>query len=199
MRRNRRSSLCLSVVKVPALPRCSSCSRDSPGILPRPRAAWPPSAAVQPCALQRSTAKPALDALRPGSPPGRSFQRRPIHSIQLTGQYPSPSLVPRRSGGDEGIRTPDIRLAKAALSQLSYIPISRAVRPSALLGPFVRACHRLRWAFHPAGHRGISGFGSLPRPSALLGPFVRACHRLRWAFQDSNLRPFPYQRNALTN
>jgi hypothetical protein len=25
-------------------------------------------------------------------------------------------------GGDEGIRTPDFRLAKAALSQLSYIP-----------------------------------------------------------------------------
>jgi hypothetical protein len=22
---------------------------------------------------------------------------------------------------------------------------------------------------------------------------------LQWAFQDSNLRPFPYQRNALTN
>jgi hypothetical protein len=27
-------------------------------------------------------------------------------------------------GGDEGTRTPDIRLAKAALSQLSYIPVS---------------------------------------------------------------------------
>lgn len=28
-------------------------------------------------------------------------------------------------GGDEGIRTPGLRLAKAALSQLSYIPILR--------------------------------------------------------------------------
>ena len=27
------------------------------------------------------------------------------------------------SGGDEGTRTPGIRLAKAALSQLSYIPV----------------------------------------------------------------------------
>jgi hypothetical protein len=27
-----------------------------------------------------------------------------------------------RPGGDEGARTPDFRLAKAALSQLSYIP-----------------------------------------------------------------------------
>ena len=50
--------------------------------------------------------------------------------------------------GDEGIRTPGLRRAKAALSQLSYIPE-------------------------------YSG--------------------TRWAFQDSNLRPRPYQRRALTN
>ncbi len=50
--------------------------------------------------------------------------------------------------GDEGIRTPDLRRAKAALSQLSYIP----------------------------------------------GTFQG-----QWAFQDSNLRPRPYQRRALTN
>jgi hypothetical protein len=50
-----------------------------------------------------------------------------------------------RPGGDEGARTPDIRLAKAALSQLSYIP------------------------------------------------------NLEWAFVDSNHRPSPYQRDALTN
>ncbi len=29
----------------------------------------------------------------------------------------------RSPGGDEGIRTPGLRLAKAALSQLSYIPV----------------------------------------------------------------------------
>jgi hypothetical protein len=51
------------------------------------------------------------------------------------------------NGGDEGTRTPGFRLAKAALSQLSYIP-------------------------------------------KLI---------LRWAFQDSNLRPRPYQRRALTS
>jgi hypothetical protein len=34
--------------------------------------------------------------------------------------------------GDEGIRTPDLRRAKAALSQLSYIPISREVGLSGL-------------------------------------------------------------------
>ena len=38
--------------------------------------------------------------------------------------------------GDEGARTPDIRLAKAALSQLSYIPASLT-----------------RWAFVDLNHR----------------------------------------------
>ena len=32
------------------------------------------------------------------------------------------SLIKAQPGGDEGTRTPDIRLAKAALSHLSYIP-----------------------------------------------------------------------------
>ena len=37
--------------------------------------------------------------------------------------------VLRRSGGDEGTRTPDFCFAKAALSQLSYIPKSIPTRP----------------------------------------------------------------------
>ena len=37
-----------------------------------------------------------------------------LHSVQ--------SLNPQLLSGDEGIRTPGLRLAKAALSQLSYIP-----------------------------------------------------------------------------
>ena len=57
-------------------------------------------------------------------------------------QLPSPSF-----DGDEGTRTPDLLLAKEALSRLSYIP-------------------SLNW---------------------------------KWAFQDSDLRPRPYQRRALTN
>ena len=56
------------------------------------------------------------------------------------------------SNGDDGIRTHDLRLAKAALSQLSYIP-SR---------------------MHPA-------------------------YRAQWAILDSNQRPRPYQRRALTS
>ena len=56
------------------------------------------------------------------------------------------SLMAESGGGDEGARTPDLLLAKQALSQLSYIP---------------------------------SGD--------------------QWAIQELNLRPSPYQRDALTN
>ena len=38
--------------------------------------------------------------------------------------YPARSL-----SGDEGTRTPDPRLAKAVLSQLSYIPVARESGP----------------------------------------------------------------------
>ncbi len=55
-----------------------------------------------------------------------------VASIQFSksGSYPivccslSGSVLSREPvGGDEGIRTPGLRLAKAALSQLSYIPL----------------------------------------------------------------------------
>ncbi len=52
-----------------------------------------------------------------------------VCSIQfcLTRSYPIvscsyPGSILTGVGGDEGIRTPGLRLAKAALSQLSYIP-----------------------------------------------------------------------------
>jgi hypothetical protein len=90
------------------------------------------------------------DTKRPGSPPGCcSLAVKPFFVITpslylLSLSSYTPLLV---LSGDEGTRTPDLRRARAALSQLSYIPE-------------------------------YSG---------------------KWAFQDSNLRPFPYQRNALTN
>jgi hypothetical protein len=43
--------------------------------------------------------------------------------------------------GDEGIRTLDLRLAKPALSQLSYIPGARNIYP--LLPPVSRKCYPL--------------------------------------------------------
>jgi hypothetical protein len=48
-------------------------------------------------------------------------------------KIPIGSYLRNRSGGDEGIRTPDLRRAKAALSQLSYIPGRTLPRVS---GPF---------------------------------------------------------------
>ena len=39
-------------------------------------------------------------------------------------------LARRIHGGDDGDRTHDLRLAKPALSQLSYIPIGKNKRPS---------------------------------------------------------------------
>ena len=145
MRRNRRSS-CAAI----RLLRCPApTGRGRSGGLAAQRrapASWFPPLGRQ--ALLRNSARQSAGPRGP---------RARLHAIR----YSVPPAVPFRklfafscrSGGDEGTRTPDIRLAKAALSQLSYIPA-----PS---------CY---WI-------GLS----------------------QWAFQDSNLRPFPYQRNALTN
>ena len=97
------------------------------------------------------------------------------------------------SGGDEGTRTPDICFAKAALSQLSYIPVL-STQPPIPHEP----SHISRWAPHslrglPDSRDPVTGALRLPGPGGC-GP-----HPRWWAFQDSNLRPFPYQRNALTN
>jgi hypothetical protein len=69
--------------------------------------------------------------------------------IPFAGSLPS-SVFPHttRSGGDEGIRTPDLCFAKAALSQLSYIPVrSLSCQPRLHLAPQRRCkCQRsARW------------------------------------------------------
>ncbi len=93
----------------------------------------------------------------------RSIQFCPTRSYPIVScSYPGCILT--GVGGDEGIRTPGLRLAKAALSQLSYIPKAECLN-----------------ALIPSG---------MSRPPT---------SRFWWAFQDSNLGPFPYQRNALTN
>jgi hypothetical protein len=46
----------------------------------------------------------------------------PSFTVSLSSIPACPASVKRRSCGDEGARTPDLRLAKAPLSQLSYIP-----------------------------------------------------------------------------
>ena len=66
---------------------------------------------------------------RPGSSPGQdSLRMKPFRSYRS--KLPSDrtnriSFELNDPGGDDGTRTRDIRLAKAALSQLSYIPFTK--------------------------------------------------------------------------
>jgi hypothetical protein len=63
--------------------------------------------------------------------PGTSFRRAAdawrmypqAYAVRPTIAFVKPDVL-RRPGGDEGTRTPDFCFAKAALSQLSYIPKS---------------------------------------------------------------------------
>ena len=51
------------------------------------------------------------------------FDERRVILTKRSGAPGSLQIVNATASGDEGIRTPDLRLAKAALSQLSYIPV----------------------------------------------------------------------------
>ena len=70
-----------------------------------------------------STFQFVIYAKRPGISPGRKLPERKC-KILLDDQVSQAYflLLNQSSSGDEGIRTPGLRLAKAALSQLSYIP-----------------------------------------------------------------------------
>ena len=63
------------------------------------------------------------ETIRPGSPPGLKTLRI-CFFCSITGRVSRhlPLHHFLQPSGDEGIRTPDLRRAKAALSQLSYIP-----------------------------------------------------------------------------
>jgi hypothetical protein len=69
---------------------------------------------------------------------------RPSHNNQ-----PS-AWIPKRAGGADRVRTDDIRLAKAALSHLSYSPLCRMTRT--------------RWPEHPA----MVGLGRFELPTSRL-------------------------------
>ena len=72
-----------------------------------------------------ATRRSPIYATRPGSLPGRSSRPQCAVSCGAITEFLfpiSPAFFKVCSGGDEGIRTPGLRRAKAALSQLSYIP-----------------------------------------------------------------------------
>ena len=78
-------------------------------------------------------------------------------------------------GGDEGTRTPGLCLAKAPLSQLSYIPL--------LLMKIEELWMKILFPFWSLNFFILHSYFFI----------------FEWAFQDSNLRPRPYQRRALTS
>jgi hypothetical protein len=55
-----------------------------------------------------------------------------VYSLIARPQSPFPTSKKKKDGGGERDRTDDLRLAKPALSQLSYTPVVR------LLGPVAR-------------------------------------------------------------
>ena len=56
-----------------------------------------------------------------------------MESLDLT-KNPAASIPKRQAGGADRVRTDDLRLARAALSQLSYSPDSKIRAPERLVG-----------------------------------------------------------------
>ena len=134
------------------------------------------------------------------------FLRAASFRLHLPSYYKR--CLPRNiSGGAEEIRTPDLRRAKAALSQLSYGPLL----PLAASGPGLTALYgstasslRIALLFSaPQAHTepravwSAAGMLSAALPGVVLAPH----HRLGewWAMVDSNHRPRSYQDRALTS
>ena len=102
----------------------------------------------------------------------QAAQRAAHESTNPSGQRPQPGQSsPKPAGGARRDRTDDLKLAKLALSQLSYGPI------------------RARRAGPQAARRESQGDGRRRAPER---------HPKWWAWDDSNVRPHPYQGCALT-
>ena len=78
-----------------------------------------------PAAGRRAFAVKLPATVRPGTTPGRGGPDRVCRALRFSSAelaFRSNCAFRLCQGGDEGTRTPDFCLAKAALSQLSYIP-----------------------------------------------------------------------------
>jgi hypothetical protein len=88
----------------------------------------PPHSHADPIRDTRQPSTLPLYAQRPGIPPGHISLPPavlPVFSLFHSAvyyQFHSPFVLSLAQSGDEGIRTPGLRRAKAALSHLSYIP-----------------------------------------------------------------------------
>ena len=171
MRRSRRSSTAIQLLRCPAHALARARSARPPG---RTRQHWRTLLGLPASSGDKSTrhiAGPRLAKVR--FPFLLSWTRRP------------PGQSRRRSsssGGDEGTRTPDFCFAKAALSQLSYIPVSLAFSSQPLLDLTAEGCPLPQVGLPPAPICGVPGFGPpgdtppavIPTLGALLasgGPF----------------------------
>lgn len=151
------------------------------------------------------SSRPAPAADRRVAEPPSAFNQWADHILSVRGADPSrpasgrrpgsrqrPSLVKVRmapcAGGAAGTRTPDLRRAKAALSQLSYGPeteLSAASAQPSAAAPVLesrRSC--------------VSGLTLHRSRGSVLIP--QSSTRVGWARLDSNQGPRPYQGRALT-
>ena len=118
----------------------------------------------------------------------RSARLRPLGlrrgSLRYEGLAEPKLAPPAKAGGARRDRTDDLMLAKHALSQLSYGPVTRRRMPH------VRSsyCARLRKALRRSSLRSR-------RPAE---PKLQSSEGW-WAWEDLNFRPHAYQARALTN
>lgn len=125
---------------------------------------------IHPCPARVS--RPPCPTREPATPTKRRRPRAWVSvrtmPVSRPHRHAHPHLV-RCSGGAAGSRTPDLRRAKAALSQLSYSPVVdiRATHTASVWTTASRRTVAPRWTW--------------------------------WAFVDSNHGPHPYQGCALTN
>jgi hypothetical protein len=108
----------------------------------------------------------------------------------------------RDTSGDEGNRTPNPRLAKAVLCQLSYVPgwanqreLSEVASRHRVASAWLRRRRSAATAAAATARTSSSGFFT-PPPSYAVRRAMNV--RLPWAWEDLNLRPHPYQGCALT-
>ena len=140
-----------------------------------------PARHAEPWGRGKPTSGRAAGANRPLARAGRCTGHQgylPVRSARITKGW-QPSLPARhRHGGDDGDRTHDLRLAKPALSQLSYVPAwaCRPLRPS-----------MIRHSPRAAQREPLTAEKVINAPAATRLTLGRLLAKRWWARQGSNL------------
>ena len=128
------------------------------------------------CELRIDVSRTIFFGSAPG-PPSLFELRRGSHRFRLALRAAA-GVTPAQAGGARRDRTDDLMLAKHALSQLSYGPVTRR-----------RMLHADRQAIWSPSHLVAELFGSKRKRT----------QSNWWAWEDLNFRPHAYQARALTN